>query len=254
MSLSDFQTSYQVSPIVLVGGVAGTGVLPIVSLLNPNAYSQGLASSANPQPISTYFGQFRPIPGKTLMDNEVATYPVANQATAGNAVITNGLHFSIEMITPAGGAITLSNRQTIITALKSTLDSHTALGGWYNVAFPSYIYQGALLLTLVDETDEVEGGQTEVRWVWNFYQPLITVAAAQAAQNTAMGKIAGQTANAGDPPGSQPVASGISNPTANIAPALVPAATNPVGTNIVPPGTPTGTPSASAVSPISPGG
>lgn len=253
MSLSDYQNSYQVSPIILVGGIAGTGMLPVVSLLNAQSYPQGITGSPDPD-NPPGFGSFRPLAGHTLMDNEGATYPLANQQTAANAIITNPLRISLEMIVPAdGNTITLANKLSIITALKSSLDNHTAQGGWYNVATPSYIYQGCLLLTLVDATEEEEGGQPQVRWIWNFMQPLITLAQAQAAQNQAMAKISGQTQNSGDPPGSQPVTTGIGQPSANIVQNQVPAASGPIGSNIAPAGMPTGVTNIQSVSPISPG-
>lgn len=255
MSLSDFQTSYQISPIFLVGGIAGTGVLPIVSLLASANYANGITSQADANPPVDNFGRFRLIPGGTLMDMEVATYPFANQTTAANAVITNGLRVSLEMVVPAGGSMTMSNKQSIMDALKSSLDNHTAQGGYYTVATPSYVYQGCLLTTLVDTTDDDDyGKQPQVRWTWNFYQPLLTEAAAQAAQNQAMAKITNQTQNAGDPPGSDTVASGISQPSSNIVQNIVPAASTPAGSNIAPTTSPGGTTSLSSISPISPGG
>lgn len=253
MSASDYALSYQVSPIILVGGVAGTGMLPIVSLLSSQNYDTGVLSPSSGSDFT--FGQFRPLQGHTLMDNEVATYPLANQSVAANAIITQPLRLSLEMLVPAGGAITYANKLAIITSLKGTLDNHTALGGWYNVSTPSYIYQGCLLLTLIDATDEEEGSQPQVRWRWNFMQPLITAAAAQAAQNQAMAKITSQTQNTGDPPGSEPIATGVGQPAANITQNLVPAAANPTGSNVAPAGIPSSLQSSvQAVSPILPGG
>ena len=253
MSLADYQLSNQISPIILVGGVAGTGALPISSVLSSQTFDQGILGPSSAQVPSDYFGQFSVLPGHTLMDNEVATYPVANQSVAANAIITNPLRVSLEMLVPANGVITFSNKLAIITALKSTLDSHTALGGWYNVATPSYVYSGCLLTNLRDTTDEVDGGQPQIRWIWEFMQPLLTVAAAQAAQNQAMAKITNQTQNSGDPPGSQPVSTGVGQPGANIVQNIVPAASGPVGSNIAAGGTPSGVTSIQSVSPIQPG-
>lgn len=252
MPLSDFQLSYEISPIILVGGVAGTGMLPITSLLDSGNYPDGVTGGSNASQTSDTFGHFQVLPGGSLMDNEVATYPLANQSIAANAVITNPLKISVEMLVPANDEITLSQRQSIMTALKGTLDSHTAQGGYYNVATPVYIYQGCLLLSLIDASETGEGMQPQQRWIWNFEQPLITIAAAQAAQNQAMAKISGQTQNAGDPPGSQPIATGISQPSSNIVQNVVPAASNPQGSNIAPSSAPSG--GVLSVSPVLPGG
>lgn len=258
MSLSDYQLSFQISPIILVGGIAGTGKLPLISILSSQNYSQGLLSPPNSDPT---FGQFRILPGHTLMDIEVATFPVANQTVAANATITNPLRLSLEMLVPAGGAITLSSKSAIITGLKSTLDNHTAMGGWYDVATPSYIYQGCLLTQLVDTTDEEEGAQVQVRWRWDFMQPLLTASAAQAAQNQQMSRVTNQTQNAGDPPGSQTVTTGIGQPSANIVQNVVSAAAGPSGSNVTPAGLVFVNPNGSsglgnfqAASPIAPGG
>lgn len=221
MAYNDFQISYQVCPIVLVGGIAGTGVLPISQILSPssdsgtlstdtstgNTQEDGSSSSAPP------FGSFRVLPGGTLMDNEIAHFPLASMAVAANAIIINPLRFAVEMLAPASGDITLSQRLSIFTSLKSTLDSHIQQGGYFNVATPAFIYTGCLLIDLVDSSDVPDGAQTQVKWVWNFEQPLITVQQAQVAVNNAMNKVSSQTYNAGDPPGSKPLVTSVSNPT-----------------------------------------
>lgn len=253
MSLSDFQTSYQVSPIVLVNGMAGTGMLPITSILSPSNYQNGIVSASSAGSLSDIFGQFKTLPGHTLMDNEIAHYPLANQTIAANAVITNPLRISLEMLVPAYGSITMANKLSIITALKSALDQHTALGGSYNVSTPSYIYTGCLLTSLVDASDDDEGKQPQVRWIWNFEQPLLTEAAAVAAQNQAMTKLTNQTVDTADPPGSQPATSGIGNPSSNIVQNTVPSASSPAGSNIPATNSTSGTTNLASVSPIMPG-
>lgn len=253
MSLSDYRVSFEISPIILVGGVAGAGMLPIVSILSSQKYDLGILSSANPEELSGFFGSFRVLPGHTLIDNEVATYPVANQSVAADAIITKPLVVSLEMLVPANESVTLSDKLAKMTALKSMLDNHTALGGYYNVATPSYIYQGCLLTSLVDDSEEEDGAQVQIRWVWNFVQPLLTVAAAQAAQNQAMAKISSQTRNAGDPPGSKPLVTNLKQPSSNIVQNVVPAASNPTGSNVAPTSSAV-RPSVNSVSPITPGG
>src|ERR1700744_1301251 len=100
MGYADFQLSYQVCPIVLVAGIAGTGVLPIANLLNPSSGSSSLQTStsglvtspdASEQNNAATFGSFRVLPGGTLMDNDNAKYPLATMSVAANAIITNPL-------------------------------------------------------------------------------------------------------------------------------------------------------------------
>lgn len=228
MSYSDFKLSFQRCPIVLVAGIAGTGVLPIATLLNAGtdvkgaqtlqAIANAIAAGQDPAAVhsrvnsDTAFGSFRVLPGGTLMDNENAKYPLATMSVAANAIITNPLHVAVEMAAPAGNGLTLAQRLSIFTSLKNTLDSHTAAGGYYNVATPVYIYTGCLLLNLVDASDVPDGAQTQTRWVWNFERPLITLQQAQTAVNNAMSKLTGQTYNAGQPPGAQPLLTSASTP------------------------------------------
>lgn len=221
MAYADFQLSYQVCPIVLVGGIAGTGVLPIANLLNPSAASGGFTTSSTGAVVESStpvardaftFGSFRILPGGTLMDNENAKYPLATMSVAANAIITMPLRFAIEMVTPASADVTFSQRLSIFTSLKNVLDNHISAGGYFNVATPSYIYTGCLLLNLVDASDVPDGAQVQTRWVWNFEKPLITLEQAQAVVNNAMSKVTGQTYNAGDPPGKKPLLTSVSNP------------------------------------------
>jgi hypothetical protein len=200
MSYADFLLSYQTCPIVLVGGAAGTGVTPISNILNKGS-SSGKA-----------FGSFRVLPGGSLIDNDTAKYPLATMSVAANAVITNPLHVSIEMVTPANADTTLAQRQSTFTTLKNTLDNHIALGGYFNVATPAFIYTELLLLSLVDESDVPDGAQTQTRWVWNFEKPLISLQQAQIVTNNAMSRINGQTYNAGQPPGQKPLLTSVSSP------------------------------------------
>lgn len=230
MAYADFQLSYQVCPIVLMEGIAGTGVLPIAQLLNPSVDSSvfqvnnaagpigsgaGLVTGTGDDDSSTVgpvFGSFRVLPGGTLMDNDIAHFPLASMAVAANAVITSPLRLAVEMVSPAGGGVSLSQRLSLFTSLKNVLDNHIAAGGYFNVATPAFIYTGCLLLNLVDASDVPDGAQTQTRWVWNFEQPLLTLQQAQAAVNNAMSKVSAQTYNAGDPPGQQPLLTSVSNP------------------------------------------
>lgn len=249
MSLSDYRQSYQISPILLRGGIAGSGI-PIINFLNGQNFPQGVTSSTS---SNEHFASFRVLPGHSLIENEVALYPLANQSVAANAIISDPLRVSIEMIAPANDQTTVKAKLGIMTSLKSTLDSHTALGGWYDVSTPSYIYQNCLLVSLTEGTEEDDGSQVQIRWIWNFMQPLLTAEAAQAAQNPNMNKISTKTENSGDPPGSAHIATAIGDPSSNIAPQVIPAASGLVGANSTPSGAGRGVPSAGSVSPIAPG-
>ena len=241
MAYSDFQLAFQTCPIVLIAGIAGTGVLSIAELLNPEskgsdatqAIAQAIASGQDPGAVQTgvsssgAFGAFRVLPGGTLIENENAKYPLATMSVAANAIITAPLRVAVEMAAPAGDGVSLSQRLSIFTSLKNTLDNHIAAGGYFNVATPAYIYTDCLLLNLVDASDVPDGAQTQTRWVWNFERPLITLQQAQQVVNTAMGKLSAQTYNAGQPPGSQPLLTSVATPL--IGQQITPRTDNPAG-------------------------
>ena len=254
MSLSSYEYSFQTTPIMLRGGYAGAGTLPIVNLLMPQNYPNGVTSASTSQYSMPTFATFKPLPGCTLMENEVATYPVANQTTAANAVITNPLRISLEMLVPANGTITVLNKGPLIGALKATLDIHTAKGGWYDVITPAFVYQGCLLTSLIDASDDDFGKQPQVRWIWNFMQPLINQAAAAASANTATAKMTDQTINAGDPPGAKLIVTSFDNPSANIVQNFVPSTKGALGSNIASSNSSSNFSSLTSISPIAPAG
>lgn len=247
MSLYSYALSYQLSPIFLIGGIAGTGVLPLSNYL-------GTVSGGILNPSGQSAAQFKILPGHSLMDIEIAKYPWANLVTAANAVFVNELRLAYEMIIPANADFPSSAKLSVMTNLKKNLDSHTALGGWYNVATPSYVYQGCLLTNLKDSSEDETGQQPQVRWIWEFSQPLITASDLQAAQNPFMGRISSQNQNAGDPPGSQPLITAIGQPSANIAQNIVVLGQNPAAGNVPPSGLVVGATNIQSISPILPPG
>jgi len=186
------------------------------------------------------------LPGGSLIENEIAHYPLANQAVAANAVITNPLKVSLEMLVPSDDQVPFSLRQTIMTALKSVLDQHTALGGYYTVYTPAYIYNNCLLESLTDNSEDGGGEQPQNRWIWTFEQPLLTVQQAQAAQSQAAARLTNGSFTSGDPPNSN-VVSTASNSVGNQT--VVSSASNIGSTGTV--ATPA---NLSSVSPILPGG
>ena len=252
MSFSDYEYGFQANPIILEQGIASTGAMSIAVLLQSFNYKTGITAKASP--TSFEFASFRPLPGHTLIQNEVATYPVANQTVAANAVITDPLTISMEMIVPASATVTVSTKLAIITSLKQALDNHTAQGGWYNVCTPSFIYTGCLLTSLVDASDDGYGVQPQVRWIWNFMQPLITsssLATQSAALSPSMNTITKQTKNVGDPPGSQYLKTNFGLSSSNISQNFVPANIGTVGANIAPTTSSNTSSSLSSISPIS---
>ena len=199
MSFSEFQFWYEISPIVLVNGVAGLGgMLPISQLLSPDAFASGIVGASLTDqlgitaPSDGWFAHFKPLPGTGLARNEIGHYPFANQVVAGNAVIVQPLRISFVMSCPARGFDGFATKFTVMNSLKQTLDQHTALGGLYTLATPSCLYDSCLLLdlTCIGEGDDK---QSQVFWQWNFEQPLVTQAQAEQVQSQLMAKITSGT-------------------------------------------------------------
>lgn len=233
--LADYALSYQISPIILAGGLAQNisgGKLPVINILSSQNFPSGATGPADDTPLDAYFAHFMPLPGSSLIDNEIAHWPFANQAVAANAVITKPLKISLRMVCPAKGDVTVSQKQSILTNLQSSLSQHISLGGWFDVATPSFIYTGCLLVAVHDVSEVQEGGQVQIEYDWEFEQPLITLAQAQIAMNTAMAKISSGTQTAGDPPTASVAASSVGQPGSNVAQNVVPSAQNTVGSQV----------------------
>lgn len=186
-----YDLAFQVSPIILVGGIASNtlgGMLPIIALTGQIAsFVQGAASSGGLS-ADDFFARFVPVPGSTLISQQVAQYPFANQTVAANATIQNPLAISLRMIAPVKDTAGYLTKTAIFTSLQSSLVAHNAAGGTYTIATPAYIYTNCLLL---DVTDVTGGGtkQQQIEYQWSFVQPLITQQQASAAYSSLMSKL-----------------------------------------------------------------
>ena len=172
-----FEAAYQVSPIILQNGIAQGigGYLPITAvteILDLPGWTGG-----------QFFAQYRPLPGGTLEEWQIAEYPFASFQTAANAVVQQPLKISLQMICPAqnGGGYIL--KQAILSALKYTLDQHILSGGSFTVITPAFTYTNCLLTSLRDISSPSEK-QVQYIFQWDFTQPLITASAAQSVLGT----------------------------------------------------------------------
>ena len=188
-----YDLSFQVSPIILVGGIVANtlgGMMPIIGLTGQLlALAQGVLSTGS---LSTddFFAKFVPIPGSSLISNQVATYPFANQNVAGNAIITQPKNVSLLMIAPVkntGGYLT---KLALFESLRTSLEAHCAAGGTFHVATPAHIYTNCILTSMTDATGG-EGRQQMIQFQLDFVQPLVTQQAAQSALNALISKVTG---------------------------------------------------------------
>ena len=185
-----YDLAFQVSPIILTGGIASNtlgGMLPIIGLTGQLvSFVQGALSGG----LSTddFFARFVPVPGSTLVSQQVATYPFANQTVAANATIQQPLVISLRMIAPVKDTAGYLTKLAIFTSLQNSLVTHNAAGGTYTIATPSYLYTGCILTSMTDVTG---GGtkQQQIEYQLDFVQPLITRQQAAAALNSLMSKL-----------------------------------------------------------------
>ncbi len=190
---SAYDLAFQVSPIILTGGIA-SGLLgnavPIIALVGQlAAFGQSVLSSGNLS-LNNSFATFVVIPGGNIVSNSVATYPFANQRVAANAIIENPLNISLQMIAPVKADNGYLTKLAIYTALRTSLQQHNLAGGTYTIATPAFIYTNCLMTGVTDIT----GGETkqqQVMWQFDFVRPLITLQQATAAFNATAGKLAG---------------------------------------------------------------
>lgn len=188
--LSRFRLTFEYSPIILTGGIAQNlpgGMVPIITILDPDGADE-----------DDFFANFIPLPGTTLVDQDVATYPFANQAVAANAVIAKPLAVSFKMIVPVKRDGGYGEKLQIMTSLQSTLQRHNASGGTYILATPSAYFENCVMTTMRDVTPQ-EGGQAQVEWQLDFMKPLLTLQDAQQAMNGLMSKVTNGTKIDGTP-------------------------------------------------------
>jgi hypothetical protein len=203
MSLSQQQLNFQISPIVLTGGIATNitgGMLPLVALTNPNAFSQNLLTGDPDFQLEDAFAIFSPAAGGSLIEQQPAEYPFANLTVAANAIIRNPINVSLIMITPMKQQSAWSVKLQTMQALKATLDSHNNAGGTYTVYTPAYTYTNMLMLNLSD-CSMPQSPIPQNAWKWDFTRPLVSLEDASGALSNLMNQINSGVPSSGDPSG-----------------------------------------------------
>lgn len=193
MSLSNFQLSFEICPIILIGGIAQNlpqQSLPIIALTEQQNYNSGLVSGSLQIPPENYFAHFLLLPGNKLLSNSIAQYPFANQNVAANAIVGNPLNVSFIMICPANNINDYTAKSGIITALKRSLDQHNAAGGMYNISTPAYTYTYCVMKDFVDVSSGTDK-QLQYEYRLDFERPLLTQIEATNSYNALMGKMNG---------------------------------------------------------------
>jgi hypothetical protein len=181
-----YDASFQISPIILSGGLFSSALGGVMALSGLVSTVINDVTGSDLLPTVRYV----PLPGATVINNTVATYPFANQAVAGNAVIRNPKNVSLLMIAPVNSVGGYLLKMATFMALQSTFEAHTAAGGTFHVLTPSYPYFDCLMTGMTDVTSG-EGHQQQIQWQIDFVQPLVTQQQAQTAWNGMMSKISG---------------------------------------------------------------
>ena len=198
--LTAFKLAFELSPIMLTGGVAENlpfQMIPIIALTEAVDFTAGLLQSGSSRNMDDYFAHFLPIPGSSLIDNQYGMYPFANQSVAANASITNPLSVSMLMICPAKPDAGYAVKLATMSLLQATLSQHVSSGGTFTVVTPAYIYTDCLLQKLYDVSSG-RGKQVQMEYRWDFFRPLLTLQQAQQAQNNMMSKITAGVPTTGD--------------------------------------------------------
>jgi hypothetical protein len=223
--LAAFKLAFQLSPIMFVDGIATNipgSVLPLIAITEAAHFVSGLLSGAENIELDDFFANFWPIPGGSLVSYEAATYPLANQAVAGNAIISNGNTLSMLMHCPAKDRLGYATKLVTMIALQQVISQHAALGGTYTILTPSYFYTNAILTNLRDVSDG-KSNQPQNAYQWDFYLPLITVQQAQQAQNSLMAKLSSGTQTDGSWSG---LSSTVASPNSLATPSVIPSASS----------------------------
>lgn len=189
-----FRLQFAVSPIIMTGGIASGisgGALPVLQLSQAISFVGGLLSPGSATlNLDDYFAYFQPLPGGTLIDQQIGMYPFANQTVAANATIQQPLTISMLMICPVGNGSGYTTKPSIMQGMVQSFKQHNTSGGLYTILTPSFPYIDAVMLNMTD----VSGGQTrQVQWQYklDFLLPLVTLQQATGAYNSLMGQING---------------------------------------------------------------
>jgi hypothetical protein len=209
------QLSFQICPIILSGGAASqisSGMIPIAQLFGGGGGANSLGLPFNENDLDNAFGAFNVLPGGTLVSQQIAKYPFANQFVAANATIREPLTISLIMDAPMRGNAAFANKTAIFSMLKATLDNHNNLGGTYIVYTPAYMYTDLIMTSLTDNSRS-NNSLPQNAWRFDFEKPLVALADLQGAQNQLMSKISNGSPTDGSQTGPQV---GTINPQSNL--------------------------------------
>jgi hypothetical protein len=184
-----WELMFQTSPILMTGGrlsrllgmpdwLPGVPIIAATAIASvPGILGGALGGAGNfglPTSLDDAFAQFQPMAGATVIDQQIATYPFANQTVAANSIIQQPCHISFQMICPARGPISYWTKLAAMEAMIQGLYLHNQNGGTYTLLTPSFIYFNCLMRNMRD-TSSSQTKQVQNVWTLDFEQPLLTV-------------------------------------------------------------------------------
>jgi hypothetical protein len=190
---SIYDLAYQKSPIFLTDGLADFvpgKILPLIALTEAGNFVGNILNGNLDLNLDDFYATFTPLPGATLHNNQIGSYPFANQKTAANAIIAQPLNISMRMNCTPRRAGAMVTKILTATALKNALDNHNFRGGTYTVLTPSFMYTGCIMTSFKDVTSG-ESKHLQTDWQIDFVQPLVSTSEAETYQNGLLQKITG---------------------------------------------------------------
>lgn len=191
------KTGFEISPIILTGGVADKlgGTVPILLYTQAIATANGLIAGAlsgglNIPDLDNMWCTWNPLSGGSLLENDVGTYPFANQTVAANAVISKPLQLSMQMRCPPNGPGAMVTKLATLQALSAILNKHAQMGGEFIVITPGQIYTSMLLTRMIDTSPDAQQ-QPASQFQLDFIRPLTQVKEAQKKKNSLLKKLSG---------------------------------------------------------------
>lgn len=222
--LAAFKLAFQLSPIIMVDGIAKFmgGYLPLIAITEALNFPLGILSGGTNIELDRFFANYEALPGASLTRQAIGHYPFANQAVAANATIQQPQTVSMKMTVVAQNRFGYFSKLPTMMAVGAALKQHNVMGGTYIVATPSWIYTNALFMDMREIGGHSGTKQPQTAWQLDFEVPLLTLDQAEQALSNLPKKMESGVMIEG-----QPAYSGISpsiNPPLNVStPQIIPA-------------------------------
>ncbi|MXV36808.1 MULTISPECIES: hypothetical protein [unclassified Saccharibacter] len=191
------QLGYVNSPILLTGGVADRmgGTVPImlytqfVATIN-GLISGGIGGKLNLPDLDNTWCHWQDSGKGVLLENDVATYPFANQTVAANALISKPIGISMIMVCPPRGPGAMATKLATMQSLTALLNKHCTMGGEFVIITPGQIYTN-MLLTKITDSSPSPTTQPGSQYTFDFTRPLTQKSEAAQKMSTLMKKASG---------------------------------------------------------------